>query len=246
MDATTPFFAPEPADPYSVEDAGERTRLMRRLFAEGAMVVLTPPDDEDTAVVSRVLSVDATGGRLELEFVTDAARVAAFREAGRACARASLDGIGLRFALEPIQLIGDAEARRLVAAMPVRLLRLQRREAFRVAPPVTAQPRLFVPLADGEREVRVLDVSATGLAFEWPDADSPPPAGTRLPGCRLELPATVPIRCTLRVRGVEPRPDAPVRVGVELEGLAPTAARSVQVYVNLAQVRSRRARPRLD
>jgi hypothetical protein len=69
--------------------------------------------------------------------------------------------------------------------------------------------------------------------------------GTRLAGCRLELPAALPMRCTLAIRSAEPRPDAPVRLGGEFEGLDPAAARAVQVFVNLAQTRTRRARPHL-
>jgi hypothetical protein len=234
--------APSPSDPFAVSDAAERVRLLRRLLAEDAMVVLHLPGDEDTAVVSRLLSLDVAAGRIELAFVTDERRRAAFRDAGRALARAALDGVGLRFELDATRT--DVEGR-LAASLPRRLARLQRREAYRVAPPVTAQPRLFVPVEGGEREARILDVSATGLAFEWPSPDVAPAVGAWLAGCRLELPATLPIRCALAIRSVEPRPGAPVRLGGELDGLDPAAARAVQIYVNLAQTRARRARPRL-
>lgn len=233
---------PTASDPFAVADAAERVRLLRRLLAEDAMVVLHLPGDEDTAVVARLLSLDVAAGRIELEFVTDEGRRAAFREAGRALARATLDGVGLRFELDAAR--ADVEGR-LVASLPRRLARLQRREAYRVAPPVTAKPRLFVPLDGDEREARILDVSASGLAFEWPSSDAPPAIGARLAGCRLELPATLPIRCALAIRSAEQRPDAPIRLGGEYDGLDPAAARAVQVYVNVAQTRTRRARPRL-
>ncbi|MFO0461517.1 MAG: flagellar brake protein [Burkholderiales bacterium] len=233
---------PTASDPFAVADAAERVRLLRRLLAEDAMVVLHLPGDEDTAVVSRLLSLDVAAGRIELEFVTDEGRRAAFRDAGRALARATLDGVGLRFELDAARTDVDG---RLVASLPRRLARLQRREAYRVTPPVTAQPRLFVPVNGDEPEARILDISATGLAFEWPGPDAAPSVGTRLAGCRLELPATLPIRCALAIRSVEPRPGAPVRLGGELVGLDPAAARAGQVYVNLAQTRARRARARL-
>jgi c-di-GMP-binding flagellar brake protein YcgR len=234
--------SPAPSDPFAVADAAERIGLLRRLLAEGAMVVLHLPGDEDTAVVSRLLSLDVAAGRVELEFDTDEGRRAAFRDAGSALARATLDGVGLRFELEATRTEVDG---RLVASLPRRLARLQRRETYRVAPPVTAQPRLFVPVDGAEREARILDLSATGVAFEWPSPAAAPPVGTRLAGCRLELPAALPMRCTLAIRSAEPRPDAPVRLGGEFEGLDPAAARAVQVFVNLAQTRTRRARPHL-
>jgi c-di-GMP-binding flagellar brake protein YcgR len=239
------FEPPAPPDRHAVEDAHERLRLLRRLLAEGAMVVLHLPDDEDTAVVSRLLAVDPAADRVEFEFVTDDGRRAAFRDAGRALARATLDGVALRFDLEGTLPRDGGDAGRLVAPLPRRLARLQRREAFRVTPPVTALPRLFLSVDGVECEARILDVSAIGVAFEWPSPDPPPAPGARLAACRLELPATLPIRCALVVRSAELRTDAPARLGGELDALDPAAARAVQVFVNLAQTRGRRARPRL-
>ena len=68
-------------------------------------------------------------------------------------------------------------------------------------------------------------------------------------GCRLELPANAPIRCSLVVRGLRRPPagsSAPIRVGCEFEGLDASAERAIQVFVNLAQTRARRARPLVD
>lgn len=237
---------------WGVADRAERLRLLRALADGREMVTLHAGDDDDCFVVSRVLGVDAGSGTVDLEFHTDDGRRDAFRAAGRATAVALLDRVTLRFELLRPTIAGDGERGRLRAALPERMARMQRRDAFRVAPPVSAVPTLAVPGPSGSRSVRVLDVSATGIAFEWEGPEPAPAPGTRLVDCRLELPASVPIRCGLTVRGVEPLADPfddpsrrPLRVGCEFEGLEPSAARSIQVYVNLAQTRGRRVRPRL-
>lgn len=237
---------------FGVAERAERLRLLRALADGREMVTLHAGLDADCFVVSRVLAVDPVADTVDLEFNTDDGRRDAFRAAGVATGVALLDRVTLQFELLRPTIAGDGGRGRLRAALPQRLARMQRRDAFRVAPPASAVAALSVPGTDAPHAVRVLDVSATGIAFEWEgDADAPRP-GTRLAECRLELPASVPIRCDLLVRGVEPLADPyddprrrVLRVGCAFDGLDPSSARSIQVYVNLAQTRGRRVRPRL-
>lgn len=250
---TGPVRDPGVLERFGIEDGAERLRLLRALADSREMVTLHTADDADCHVVSRVLGVDAGAGTVDLEFNTDEARRDAFRGAVGVTAVALLDRVKLQFGLGRFTLVGEGERGRIRAPLPRSLVRLQRRDAFRVEPTPSAVPRLWLREHGGERSVRILDVSATGLAFEVvPDAVVPQ-VGTCLGACRLELPAMAPIRCDLLVRAVEPNVDpfsdpaegAPLRVGCAFDALEPSAARAVQVFVNLAQARGRRARPRL-
>jgi c-di-GMP-binding flagellar brake protein YcgR len=239
---------------FGIEDGAERLRLLRALADSREMVTLHTEDDADCHVVSRVLGVDAALGTIDLEFNTDQARRDAFRGSTGVTAVALLDRVKLQFELARCTLVGDGEHGRLRAPLPRGLVRLQRRDAFRVEPSLSAVPRLWLREHSGERAVRILDVSATGLAFEAVADALVPRVGACLEACRLELPAMAPIRCDLRVRAVEPIVDPfsdpaeglPLRVGCAFDALEPSAARAVQVFVNLAQARGRRARPRLS
>ncbi|RPH43735.1 MAG: flagellar brake protein [Burkholderiales bacterium] len=250
---TGPEHDPDVFERFGIPDTAERVRLLRALAESGEMVTLHAPRPTDGQVVSRVLALDAAHGTIDLEFTTDDARRDVFRAADAAVAVALLHRVKLQFELARFTIVGDGDRGRLRAPLPQRLARLQRRDAYRVEPTPSASPRLWLNDGHGERAVRILDVSATGLAFEWPDAGTPPQPGTRLGGSRLELPATAPIRCELVVRATEPIADpysdpterVPLRVGCAFEALEPSAARAVQVFVNLAQSRGRKARPRL-
>jgi c-di-GMP-binding flagellar brake protein YcgR len=238
---------------FGIDDDAERLRLLRALAASRERVTLYSSDDVNSHIVSCVLAVDAAAGTIDLEFNTDVAGRDAFRDSAGVTAVALLDRVKLQFELNRFTLVGDGEHSRLRAPLPRGLVRLQRRDAFRVEPSASAVPRLWLREHGGERAVRILDVSATGLAFEVVADAVVPRVGARLCACRLELPAMAPIRCDLLVRAVEPNVDpfsdpaegAPLRVGCAFDALEPSAARAVQVFVNLAQARGRRARPRL-
>jgi hypothetical protein len=250
---TSPVRDADVLERFGIADGAERLRLLRALADSREMVILHTVDDADCRVVSCVLGVDEAVGTIELEFNTDEARRDAFRDSTGVTAVALLDRVKLQFELVRITLAGDGEHGRLQAPLPQGLARLQRRDAFRVEPSRSAVPRLWLREQGGERAVRILDVSATGLAFEVVADVVAPQVGARLGACRLELPSMAAIRCDLLVRAVEPIVDpftdpaegVALRVGCAFDALEPSAARAVQVFVNLAQARGRRARPKL-
>lgn len=235
---------------FGIEDTAERTRLLRALAEARALVTLHTQTQLDGQVVSQVVGVDVAQGTVDLEFNTDETRRDAFCSADLITAVALLDRVTLQCELPRATIFGDGDRGRLRAPLPVRLARLQRRDAYRVEPPIFAMPRLWLR---GEQAVHILDVSATGLAFEWAAETDAPRPGERLSSCRLELLATAPFRCDLLVRTTAPRADpfsdpadgVPLRVGCAFDALEPSAARAVQVFVNLAQSGGRKARPRV-
>ena len=164
---------------FGIDDGAERLRLLRALADSRERVTLHTADDADCHVVSCVLGVDAADGTIELEFNTDEARRDAFVGSASVTAVALLDRVTLQFELARCALVGDGEQVRLQAPLPLGLVRLQRRDAFRVEPSRSAVPRLWLRERGGERAVRILDVSATGLAFEIAPAWAP--AGSSCP-----------------------------------------------------------------
>lgn len=174
----------------------------------------------------------------------------------RALVVALHEGVKLQFELDALAIAPGPDSAqglwRLQSRMPHVIYRLQRRDAFRVTPSPLAPAQLWLATpgqAGRERSVQVVDVSATGMAFRWPErADTPPHEGSRLARCRLELAGTLPIECTLVVtetRADDDAADPRLRVGCRFEGLSPSEARAVQIYVNLAQVRARAKRPQV-
>jgi c-di-GMP-binding flagellar brake protein YcgR len=253
MSSHRPETDPGLLERYGVPDRAERSRLLAELVAGSERVRLHAADDHGCFVESRLLSIDAADGSLELELELEMGdiRREAFVRAGRVTATALIASVKLQFELEPFVLRELAgERSRLHAPLPVVLVRLQRREAFRVAPATESTARLWVRDPggpDGERRIPVTDVSATGLGLRMQRSDSDAPVvGTVFDRVRLELPGTSPIHCDLVVRAIGADLSGErgaLRVGCEFRGLDSAAARAVQVFVNTAQTRGRRLRP---
>ncbi|MDR2015965.1 MAG: flagellar brake protein [Azoarcus sp.] len=99
----------------------------------------------------------------------------------------------------------------LAALIPEEVLRLQRRDAFRLQVPLSHDLRCILPTPENEQhhnhagfrkkgiEVPVIDISAGGLSMELPFSKTAPVVGDRINGCRLKLPEHL-IKLDLEVR----------------------------------------------
>lgn len=236
-----------------VTEPAQRIRLLRQLHDAGTPLFVSPTADRGRTVSGRIHALDTQRDTIDLDLTApadgDPEHVAqALRRSVGAVVVTLAGGVKLQFELSDAVLLGDGTTLRLRASLPARLARIQRREAFRVSPPAQVRPRLWRRVGTSEREMPIADVSATGLAYEVPEGQPEPRIGDRLEDCRLELPDTAPIRCSLVVRGLRRPPpgrSAPVRVGCEFARLEPSAERAIQVFVNQAQVQVRQRRPML-
>ncbi len=91
-------------------------------------------------------------------------------------------------------------------ALPNSVLRLQRRDFFRLAMPITRPLKCSMPRADEEGnvsfvEMNMVDISGGGLALTVPKGATLE-VGAEFPDCSIELPEVGTIKVTLAVRNV--------------------------------------------
>ena len=163
-----------------------------------------------------------------------------------------LDKVRIQFALKVLQLTSSEGSTAFRAARPQQLLRLQRREFYRLQAPVTQSLSCTLPLrhADGSvrsADVRVLDLSGGGVAIAVPPAGLAFEPGMEFPGCQLSLPGSAPIPARLTVRnlfrittrnGIEM-----LRAGCQFTDMPRGADDAIQRYI-LKVERERNARQR--
>ncbi len=118
-----------------------------------------------------------------------------------------LDRVRIQFSLHDLQLTSSEGSAAFRAARPHQLLRLQRREFYRLQAPVTQSLTCTLPLrhTDGivrSADLRVLDISGGGVAIAVPPADAVLEAGMELMDCQLKLPGSAPIPARLSVRNL--------------------------------------------
>ncbi len=132
----------------------------------------------------------------------------AVEEADQVICVSQLDRVHVQFPLigcERLLLDGQVAFR---AALPDRVLRLQRREFYRLRVPVAHPVRCRVPFGTGAEEepqweeMRVLDISGGGVAVEVPPERPEFRPYREYADCRLLLPDGEPLQVRLMVRNL--------------------------------------------
>lgn len=214
--------------------------VLEDLIRERALIALYGMNDAQSFVISQILRFDAR--YIRFDFTTDADRRAALLR-GPVTVVGFLDRIKIQFTCEEPQAIEEDGFSTLLCRMPSRLSRIQRRDSFRVKPPVRQPVECVIrQTGAGERRYRVLDLSTGGVALVEPVSVTPPEIGDLWQHSRLEIPAHAPVPCDLRVRFISTNVQGDAsqrRIGCEFHRPTPETQRALQVYVMEIERRAR-------
>jgi c-di-GMP-binding flagellar brake protein YcgR len=235
---------PEPAtadlDPYRIRDRPEILALMRALARERALLGCRFGTGA-SRLPTRVLSMDPALGELVLELGRDLAKEASRHEGQAACLVGLLDGVKVQFEADGAQVIAGNGNPALRVRLPESVVRLQRREAFRLRAPVLRPPECLVPAGPGHpaSRFRVLDLSCEGLALVASPGQPDFAVGSRLAACTLDLPGAVPLRVDLDViraaEHVTPSGNERRTCGCRFARLPGPAAHAIQRYIHAVE-----------
>lgn len=163
---------------------------------------------------------------------------------------AALDKVRIQFILRGFTAVEHAGHTAFRCALPEEVLRLQRREHYRLNTPLVRPLRcvMTMPLPDDETHqhmAHVFDISGGGLGITAPDEAVPFEVGMEIPGCRIDLPEVGIVTATLQVCSiyyVTLRSGATVRrAGCKFVGLSMPMSTLVQRYIIKVE-RERKAR----
>jgi c-di-GMP-binding flagellar brake protein YcgR len=238
---------------YIVRDGLEILAIMRGLVASRALVSARLAPGRES-VLSTLIEVADDGTSVLLDGSADPAQNVRMARADALDCVTQLDKVRIQFQLREQRLIDEAGKPGLRAPLPDTLMRLQRREFYRLQTPLadsvtcTLQPR-----AEGggrETELRILDISGGGIAVAVPPVGMRFEKGDEFPGCLLRLPDAAPIPARLIVRNLfhitHRNGTGMLRAGCEFADLPRGAADVIQRYIlRIERERSARARGRL-
>lgn len=238
------------ADQYSefmLHDARDIITVLKRVADAGDLITVYFNEGKDFLLTS-LLSVTEKGVLLDKgssSIMNDRARVAP-----KLFCVTRHDKVKLQFLVTGLSE-DRFEGRTVFSApLPETLLRLQRREYFRLNTPITRPLVCDITLrrGDGVSErlsVNVVDISAGGIAMLAPPEGYAFEPEMEFPGCTMALPEMGVITSTLVVRNVY---DVPMRngsmhkrAGCQFAGLAPGAQNMIQRYIIKIE-RERKAR----
>ena len=239
-DSTLGLLHTENYTQYLLHAPREIAFVLRQLAAKNALVTAMFGGEQDF-LLTTVITVSEDNRYLLLDLGRDQDVVARALQKGRLLCDTQLDRIKVQFEIEHLEQTTHEHLPALRAPLPGVLLRLQRREYYRLAVPYTDDLLCSVPLESGRAiNARVIDISGGGLALLVTPTNSPFAPGLIFKNCTLTLPHAIgPIRFTLEVRNLfritQRDGREMVRAGCQFSDMPMAVANQIQRYILRAE-----------
>jgi c-di-GMP-binding flagellar brake protein YcgR len=231
---------------YLLKSKSEMFAVFRGMVEHVSQVTMFFNEAKDMVLTSMIRYND-NGIFLDLGASADMNRKAL--EAKKLFCVTQLDKVKIQFILRGLQQAETKDGPAFFAALPDSVLRLQRREYYRLAAPIARPLKCVIPMptADGTNrivEAHVGDISGGGLGVIAIPPDIPLESGLEL-SCKIDLPEVGVVTGTIVVRSVfesVTRSGARVkRAGCEFVKLPGSMLTLIQRYIIKVE-RERKAR----
>ena len=183
-------------------------------------------------VVTAVLGVDLDAGVVILDYGADQPAMQRLLRSDRLRFAAQLDHVRVTFQASAAGAVAYGDGPAFVAALPAVLMRMQRRDAYRLKIPMGRPLTCHVPVEDapgGAVRFRVRDIGVGGVGLVEYGKDVQVAIGMTWPGCRIDLPGLGTLTADLEVMHAA---DGDVRrCGCRFRGLPLPMANLIQRYI---------------
>lgn len=232
---------------YLLHSQAEIGHILRTLKQKGSLITVYFNQGNDFFLTT-VLAAD--DNHLVIDVGADAATNRKALDSDKLIFITTLDKVKVQFSAEGLEETRHETQPAFRCAIPDSLLRLQRREYYRLTTPVATPIKCLIPVSvegKGKRavETTVVDISGGGVAVVVPPEGVPFSPDMRFDDCRIELPGTGVVVASLEVRNlfdVTLRNGTRVRrAGCQFHSLSGTMATMIQRYI-LRVERERKAR----
>ncbi|MDN4057324.1 flagellar brake protein [Massilia sp. YIM B02769] len=188
---------------YEVQSRKEIVALLRQIGEKKQLIRMKIKGEADVCVTS-VLEVDPESGLFILDRSINREQNERILRAGQVMCETYLDKIRILFRAGGLQELEFQGTAALAANIPDSLIRLQRREFYRMPTPVTNPVPVLVPmpidLGGGSANFPLADISCGGIALLDNKLMLNSTIGQTFTGCRIELPEIGTVNTSLQVR----------------------------------------------
>ncbi|MDY0074209.1 MAG: flagellar brake protein [Thauera sp.] len=211
-------------------------KFILRQLRDARALIQAYAKESSHSFLTAILDLDEDDDRLLLDISPDQSLNARLTTGQTLDCVTQLDKVRIQFRVSGVQISERQDGQVFVAALPDKLLRLQRREFYRLQTPPTHTLKCIVPLEDEQEAVlRILDISGGGIAVAVPPDDLPFTPGCEYPDCRIVLPDSLPVSARLIVRNLfrlTTRNGTEVlRAGCEFADMPRGAEEAIQRYI---------------
>ncbi len=229
---------------YLLADAKEILRVLRGIQLNRTMVGLYASPDKDPAL-SSLVAVDADRRELILERGPSSLAVEALLACEEATCVAIFEQVHIQFTAAHPRAVQHEGAPCIRLDFPRQMLRMQRREYYRLTTSVINPVKCLVNSDKGFTETVVVDISVGGLGILALGENSQFEAGEVFHGCRIALPNAGEFAVSLEVCSIYDlvlkNGSASLRAGCRFIDLPPSVETEIQRYI-IRMDRERRTR----
>jgi flagellar brake protein len=215
---------------FFVHNHKEIIQILTDLAKHHEMLKLSFNDHRDSCLTN-VISIDAHNNFVYLDIGIDEAFNHRLMTSHHVVFSKD-DGIRIRWTSTHISLATLKDGKAIKIAIPQRLMRLQRREFFRLATPIVNPVPCVIPICDDTNpdtdrkiELTLIDVSLGGIAaFATEPLDELLVIGANFDNCKISFPEVGETSLTLQVRNITPitLKDGVVKHRVGLQFISPS------------------------
>jgi c-di-GMP-binding flagellar brake protein YcgR len=188
---------------YEVQSRREIVSLLRQIGEKKQLIRMKIKGEADVCVTS-ILEVDGDEGVFVLDRSINREQNERIVQARGVLCETYLDKIRILFSVNSVRDTEFGGASALAADIPASLIRLQRREYYRMPTPVTHPVPAVVPmpfeLGGGNATFPLADISCGGVALLDNKMLLNSTIGQTFTNCRIELPEIGTVTTTLQVR----------------------------------------------
>lgn len=203
MPSNCPGFGTENQSAYQVHSRREITALLRGIGEQHQFISMLINGGADVVVTS-ILEVDDANGAVIIDCAPSALLNQRIVETDNISFEAALDKIRILFSAPGADACLHEGRPALRIAIPASMIRLQRREYYRVNTPVDNPLRCSIPLPPdlgaGAYAVQLVDISCGGIAILDDRKILDTTQGQEYKNCQIDLPGIGDITVTLQIR----------------------------------------------
>ena len=233
---------------FEVESPREIIALLRGIGEKKQLIRMLIHGEADVCVTT-ILEVDVDNGELILDCSINKEQNQRALAAKRITFETTLDKIRILFASDEVTSATFQDGPALRIAIPGSMVRLQRRENYRMATPLGNPVRVHIPLPEeiggGIGAFALADISCGGIAILDHKMELDNTIGKNYIGCRIDLPEIGNVTMTLQIRNsldltlLNNKTNR--RLGCEFVSLSRSGLAQVQRYITKLE-RERNAR----
>ncbi|MBT9612390.1 MAG: flagellar brake protein [Burkholderiales bacterium] len=196
---------------YLVSSRQEIVQILRALSRQNEMVTAYFKQGNEFFLTS-IVAVDAESGKLIVDCGSEEEANRRALAADKIVFVTNLDRIKIQFSTTGLVNISHQGRSAFRTPLPTSVLKLQRREYYRLVTPMRSPLHCVIPDLNGVRfEAGVADISVGGIGINGLPPEAPLEKAQQLALCRIALPEEGTVVSTLEVRNVQ---ESTLRSGV--------------------------------